>query len=58
LKRYGAIRDLLWYLLAVVLILAGVPLFAKYMDGRLILGIVAIIAGIGILIWNTIKKGA
>lgn len=55
MRKYGAIKDLLWYALSVVLILAGVPLFARFMDGRLILGAVAIVAGLGILIWNTIK---
>ena len=55
MRKYGAIKDLLWYALSVVLILTGVPLFARFMDGRLILGIIAIIAGLSILIWNTIK---
>jgi len=56
LRRFGVIKDVLWYLLAVVLLSIGAGLFARYMDSRLILGAISALIGIVILIWNTIKN--
>ena len=56
MRRYGAIKDLLWYVLAVLLLAMGLGLFVRYMDGRLILGAISVVAGMSVLIWNTFKN--